>query len=191
MKQLLWIISILWVVGQVSPSRGEEINLDTYQPLVSDVKSYAVGEPIVVIVVESTVAEASAGTGVNKNTGIAAGISKNGRNESVGMDVDATDEGSGKTSRKGKVTTQLSATIIEILDNGMLKIKGSQDITVNGEQQKVLVRGLIRASDISKDNTVFSYQLANVELEISGEGDISRSQKQNIFYRLFSWLGVL
>jgi flagellar L-ring protein FlgH len=191
MKLLTWIFSVLWV-GWLAPlSFAEDVNLDTYQPLVSDVKSYAVGEPIVVIVVESTVAEASAGTGVEKNTGIAAGISKNGRGESVGMKVDANDEGSGRTSRKGKVTTQLSATIIEILENGMLKIKGSQDITINGEQQKVLVNGLIRASDISKDNTVFSYQLANVQLEISGEGDISEAQKQNIFYRFFSWIGVL
>lgn len=191
MKQLLWIFSVVWIASFTPVAFADEVNLDTYQPLVSDVKSYAVGEPIVVIVVESTVAEASAGTGVEKNTGISGGINHNNRNESVGLNIDANDEGAGKTSRKGRVATQLSAVITEIQPNGMLRILGSQDIAINGEQQRVLVKGLIRASDISKNNTIFSYQLANVELEISGEGDISKAQKQNIFYRIFNWLGIL
>ena len=191
MKQLLWVFNIAWVALFASLAFCDDVNLDTYQPLVSDVKSYALGEPIVVIVVESTVAEASAGTGVEKNTGISGSIGHNNKNESVGLNVDANDEGAGKTSRKGRVTTQLSATITEIQPNGMLKIVGSQDITINGEQQRVLVKGMIRASDISKNNSIFSYQLANVELEISGEGDISKAQKQNIFYRIFNWLGIL
>jgi len=191
MKQLLWIFSIAYIAFFTSWVFGDDVDLENYQPLVSDVKSHTLGEPIVVIVVESTIAEASAGTGVEKNTGISGSINHNNRNESVGLDIDANDEGAGKTSRKGRVATQLSARITEIHPGGMLKIVGSQDITINGEQQRVLVTGLIRASDISKSNTIFSYQLANVELEISGEGDISKAQKQNIFFRIFNWLGIL
>ncbi len=170
---------------------ADEINLDSYQPLASDVKSYSVGEPIVVIVLAVTAAEASAGTGVEKNTGISAGVNENGRDLSAGMDIDANNEGSGRTSRKGRVSTQLSASITEVLPNGMLRIKGSQNILINGERQSINVTGLIRASDVSKSNSIFSYQIANAELEISGDGDISKAQKQNIFYRFLNWLGVV
>lgn len=170
---------------------GQQINLDTYKPLVGDVKSYKVGEPVIVIVVEATTAEASAGTGVEKNTGINARVNENAKNLSAGMNIDSNNEGSGVTSRRGKVTTQLSATIMEILPEGMLKINGTQDITINGEKQKIVVSGLIRPSDISKNNSIFSYQIANVELEIVGDGDVSESQKQNIIYRFFNWMGIL
>jgi len=183
--------SLLFVVLFSLVAKAEELNLDSYQPLSSDVKSYSVGEPIVVIVLEATAAEASAGTGVERNTGISAGISENAKDVSVGMDIDANNEGAGRTSRKGRVSTQLSATITEVLPKGMLRIKGSQNILINGERQSINVSGLIRTSDISKGNSIFSYQIANVELEISGDGDISKAQKQNIFYRFLNWLGVV
>jgi flagellar L-ring protein precursor FlgH len=109
----------------------------------------------------------------------------------AGLSIDANDEGNGKTSRKGKVSTQLSATVIEILPEGMLRINGAQTITINGEKQSITVTGLIRAKDVSKNNTIFSYQISEAKLEISGIGDISRAQKQNVFYRFFNWLGVL
>lgn len=172
---------------------AEDVNLDTYQPLVSDVKSYVVGEPVVVIVVEATLAEASAGTGVETNRGISATVGGNdgSKFQSAGMDIDSNSEGAGKTSRKGRVTTQISVTIDEVLENGMLKIKGKQDITINGEIQRITLSGLVRASDISKNNSIYSSQIANVKLEIDGDGKISNAQKQNIIYRLMNWLGLL
>lgn len=170
---------------------GQDVDLDSYKPLVGDIKSYKVGEPVIVIVVEATTAEASAGTGVEKSTGINAKLNENTKNLSAGMNIDSNSDGGGKTSRRGKVTTQLSATILEVLPQGMLKINGTQDLTINGEKQKIMVSGVIRASDISKSNSIFSYQIANVELEIVGDGDVSKSQKQNIIYRFFNWVGIL
>lgn len=181
-------IFLLWLSVAVN---AQDIDLDNYQSLASDVKSYSLGEPVVVIVVESTTAEAVAGTGVEKNTGISAGVNNSTREKKVGMSVDANNQGEGKTSRRGRMSTQLSATIVEILPNSMLKIEGIQDLTINGEKQRIIVSGTIRASDISKNNSIFSYQIANVELEVTGDGSISEAQKQNIIFRFFNWLGVL
>lgn len=187
----MWKFSIFFVLLYVSFAQAQDVDLDNYQSLASDVKSYSVGEPIVVIVVEVTTAEASAGTGVEKSTEISAGVNENDRNVSAGMNVDANNQGGGRTSRKGKMTSQLSATITEVMPNAMLKIKGTQDLTINGEKQRIVVSGVIRASDVSKNNSIFSYQIANVELEIAGDGDVSEAQKQNIIYRFFNWIGVL
>jgi flagellar L-ring protein FlgH len=183
--------SVYLLVLACASSYAQNVDLDNYQSLVSDVKSYSLGEPVIVIVVESTTAEAAAGTGVEKNTGISAGFNENDDAKSVGMSVDANNQGEGKTSRRGRMTTQLSATIIEVMPNSMLKIKGTQDLTINGEKQRIVVSGIIRASDISKNNSIFSYQIANVELEVAGDGSISAAQKQNIIFRFFNWLGLL
>lgn len=166
--------------------------MDAYQSMVSDSRSFRVGEPIVVVVVETTLAEASAATGVETSRGISAGatggISKLG---SAAVDIDSSSEGAGKTSRKGKVSTQLSATIEEVQANGLLKIKGVQNIIINGESQKITMTGFVRAKDISKDNSIFSSQIANVNFQIDGDGKLKRAQKENIIYRLMNWLGVL
>lgn len=191
MKRYLLIISIFFSTF-FSFVRAEEIDLDAYQSMVSDSRSFRVGEPIVVVVVETTLAEASAATGVETSRGISAGatggISKLG---SAAVDIDSSSEGAGKTSRKGKVSTQLSATIEEVQANGLLKIKGVQNIIINGESQKITMTGFVRAKDISKDNSIFSSQIANVNFQIDGDGKLKRAQKENIIYRLMNWLGVL
>lgn len=174
-----------------SYAQAEEESLDQYQPLYSDIKPYNVGEPIVVLVVETTTAEASAGTGIERSTEIAAKAHNTSNDVSAALGIDANSDGAGKTSRKGRVATQLSAAIIEVLPQGMLKIKGVQDITVNGEKQRVSVSGLIRVKDISKNNSIFSYQISDAVIEISGDGDLNRAQKQNIFFRFFNWVGLL
>jgi flagellar L-ring protein FlgH len=182
----MWKFKIIVLMSLFAASvSAQQVDLDKYQPLVSDAKPYSVGEPIVVLVVETTTAEASAGTGVERNT------SNDTQAVSAALGIDSNSDGAGKTSRKGKVATQLSASIIEVLAHGMLKIKGSQDITINGEKQTVIVSGLIRVKDISKNNSVFSYQISDAVLEISGDGDLNRAQRQNIFYRFFTWIGLL
>lgn len=188
----MWKFKYYLLIFFLFPSAyAEEESLDQYQPLYSDIKPYSVGEPIVVLVVETTTAEASAGTGVERNTEIAAKANNTSNKASAALGIDANSDGAGKTSRKGRVATQLSASIIEVLPQGMLKIKGVQDITVNGEKQRVSVSGLIRVKDISKNNSIFSYQISDAVLEIAGDGDLSRAQKQNIFYRFFNWIGLL
>lgn len=191
MRRSFWIFSALCFITFGSKLSAGEVDLDNYQPLVSDIKSYAVGEPIVVIVVESTTAEASAGTGVERNTGVAASVSDSRQSRSVGLGIDANDDGSGKTARRGRVATQLSVVITDVIPGGMLQVEGMQNIKINGEQQYVKIKGLVRQSDVSKGNTVYSYQLANVELEIAGNGDISSAQKRTLVYRMLNWLGVL
>lgn len=182
-------ICCLLLFGLISSARA--VDLDNYQPLSSDVKSYSIGQPIIVIVVESTTAEAAAGTGVEKSMGVSANASKNAYHDQISVGVDASNQGEGKTSRTGRMTTQLSAVITEIIPNGMLRVKGIQDMTINGEKQHIVVSGIVRASDVSKNNSILSYQIANVELEVAGNGAISQAQKQNIIYKFFNWLGVL
>lgn len=191
MRLFYLIFNIICLIAASPWLQASDVNLDHYQPLVSDIKSYAVGEPIVVIVVESTTAEASAGTGVERNTAVAASVSDSTQSRSVGLGIDANDDGSGKTARTGRVATQLSVMITDVLPGGMLRVEGIQNIKINGEQQYVKIKGLVRQSDVSKGNSVYSYQLANVELEIAGDGDISSAQRRTLFYRILNWLGVL
>ncbi len=167
------------------------IDVDNYQSLTSDKRAYRVGEPLVILVVESTKAESKAATGVAKQVDVSASATDSHTDKAVGMAINGRGEGSGQTIRQGKATTQLSATISEIVGDNLYRISGEQLLVVNGENQRVMLSGLIRAEDISKTNTIMSHRIADAEIEIHGNGAVSDAQKQNIIFRVFTWLGIL
>lgn len=189
MSRIRVLVICLLVFSQLS--FGSVIDVDNYQALTSDKRAYRVGEPIVILVVESTKAESTAATGVTKQMDISAGASDTVSDKSVGMSINGRGEGSGQTIRQGKATTQLSATIEEVVGSNLYKISGQQLLVVNGENQRVTLIGIIRAEDISKENTILSHRIADAEIEIHGSGAISDAQKQNIIFRVFTWLGIL
>ncbi|HLA63744.1 MAG TPA: flagellar basal body L-ring protein FlgH [Rhodothermales bacterium] len=57
---------------------------------------------------------------------------------------------------------------------GNLQIEGERRISVNGVGHRLGVRGLVRPSDVSADNTVLSFQIANAEVVYRKEGRLSR-----------------
>jgi len=170
---------------------SKDLDLDNYTALTSDMKSSKVGELVTVFVVESINAESSAGTDVKKDTAIDARAYDSINSVGAGMNIGVRGEGGGSTSRSGRVKTQLSTRIVEVLPHGMYLIEGGHNLVINGEHQKIMLSGVIRAQDLTRNNAVFSYQIADANIEIFGEGDVSKAQNQNIISRIFQWLGLL
>ena len=81
--------------------------------------------------------------------------------------------------------------IIEELPEGLLRVSGEQMLTVNDEQQQIRISGLVRPDDISYDNTVLSFRLADAQIDIIGDGVVTDAQKQNIIFKFFKWLRIL
>lgn len=172
-------------------SLGQTVDLDNYQGLTSDFKSFRVGEPISVIVIESTHAESSAATGVEKDSSLFAEASDSVNAISAGFALGADSTGSGKTTRNGNVRTQISARITEVLAGDIYRISGHHNLKINDETQIVAVTGLIRRRDISEGNSVLSSRIAEANIQISGKGNVSEANKQNLFYKVMQWLRLL
>lgn len=174
-----------WALGQ------SLIHPDGYRSLVGDRRAYHVGDALTVLVVESTTAESAAGTGANSKTGISASVSDGRHNFQGGLGVQGDTSGTGQTTRRGQIRANVSVRVIEQLAEGLLRVRGEQVVTINDEKQQIRVTGLVRPDDISYDNTVFSYRLADGQIDIIGDGVVTDAQKQNIFFRLFKWLRIL
>jgi flagellar L-ring protein precursor FlgH len=86
-------------------------------------------------------------------------------------------KGSGTTSRSNKMKATLTGQVIEVLPNGNLRIAAKKFMTINGEQQYILLTGIIRPEDIASDNIVYSKNIADAQIEYNGKGILSRSQK--------------
>jgi len=52
----------------------------------------------------------------------------------------------------------------------------------------IKITGIVRPSDISSDNSVYSYNISDAEITFEGSGMIDSSQKPGILTRLFHWL---
>jgi flagellar L-ring protein precursor FlgH len=75
-----------------------------------------------------------------------------------------------------------------VYENGNLRIKGSRRIVINDEEQTITIRGIVRTSDISASNTVYSTNISEAEIIFAGDGAINSSQKPGLFAKLIKWL---
>ena len=94
----------------------------------------------------------------------------------------------GTTTRGGSLQAKMTTRVVEVLPNGVLKIEGRQTIVLNGEEQEIVVSGLVRTRDIGPDNTVLSTYVADAHIAFKGTGILGDNQRQGILTRLFNWL---
>ena len=99
-------------------------------------------------------------------------------------------DGQGTTSRQTTMTTTLTARVVAVLPNGNLVLAAAKDVQINSEHQEVVVRGVIRPTDLGADNQVNSDRLAQLEVRVNGKGVVNDAVRRPFFlYRLL--LGLL
>lgn len=72
---------------------------------------------------------------------------------------------------------RVAATVIQVQPNGILAIKGSQEIRVNFEMRELLVSGYVRPEDISRRNEISYDKIASARIAYGGRGQISDMQQ--------------
>ena len=103
----------------------------------------------------------------------------------LGLSGSSSLDGQGETSRETVLNTTLSARVTHVLPNGLLVVQGQKVVRVNSEMQTVTVRGLMRPLDVTAMNTVFSDQIAELEVAVNGKGIVGDAvRRPNILYRI-------
>jgi len=95
-------------------------------------------------------------------------------------------KGAGTTTRSGSLTGTLSATIMSINESGNFHIEGKRSVTVNNEEQLMVLTGIIRPSDVNYNNTINSSLIADASITYSGEGVIADEQRSGWMMRILS-----
>jgi flagellar L-ring protein precursor FlgH len=85
--------------------------------------------------------------------------------------------GTGNIARSEKVDMTVAAVVANVLPNGNLVIRGSQEVRVNNELRELTVTGFIRPEDIARDNSVLHTQIADARISYGGRGQLSDAQK--------------
>jgi flagellar L-ring protein precursor FlgH len=97
-------------------------------------------------------------------------------------------KGAGDTSRNTNVTAKISARVIRVLDNGNLIIEGRRQVTVNADDQFIVITGIIRPEDITTENTIASQFIADARILYTGEGIIDDKMRPGWMTRVVDWV---
>jgi flagellar L-ring protein precursor FlgH len=171
--------------------------------LMADHRALNVGDLVTISITEAAKASEMAKTDTSKTSGVKTTVGSlfglsfpmNAfSNKEINVDtalegtVGNTAKGEGKTERQSTFTTFLTARVIQVLPNQHLVVQGRRHLRINNETEVVTITGIVRPTDIDRNNTVPSTRVADARLEISGVGVISDKQRQGWLTRILDHL---
>lgn len=187
------VIAILLLIGaNLGEAGGKKFSENIARSLFSDRRAYQVGDVVTILIVEYAMGSHEAGTQTDSQNDLGLSAVGSGDMNSINSGLDAgwknKHEGTGETTREGTLQGTLSARIVEITETGNLIIEGSRKIMVNGEEQVSTLRGVVRPEDISGQNTVYSFNIADAEISYTGKGDVNSASRPGFLTRLINWI---
>jgi flagellar L-ring protein FlgH len=159
--------------------------------LFADNKAMYLYDIITITINETSVARNDASTNTARSSSTDAKISALlgmdtsilNKNASMGTQIAAsgsttsTLKGSGDTNRGNTLKLNITGRVIKVLENGNLLIEGRKQVTINAENQYIVITGIIRPEDVSADNYVDSKNIADARIVYTGAGVIAEKQK--------------
>lgn len=170
------LLACLW---HVLPAPAQSLyDEHSFRPLTADNKAHRVGDVLTIQVVESAVATANADTGSQRRNSMSVDVTRPNRSGvAAGLGVNGEFDGGGSTARAGRLLTQLTVSVRDVLPNGDLVVAGEQQLLINQERQRIGITGRVRPQDISDANIVLSTRVADADITYAGEGHLADRQK--------------
>ena len=97
-------------------------------------------------------------------------------------------KGEGDTSRKDTLKARMSAMVVEVLPSGIIRIEGQKIVSVNSEEQIMVISGLVRPRDVNSANEVDSSKIANMRIDYYGSGVLAEAQHGAWGARILRWI---
>ena len=85
--------------------------------------------------------------------------------------------GKGTADQQASLTGSITVTVIEILANGNLVVRGEKKLGLSEGTEVIQVAGVIRPQDVGPNGTVNSLRLANAQISYRGSGDLASASK--------------
>ncbi len=145
----------------------------------SDQHQVAVGDLVTILVDEYTLASANRTEKASREKGrdlrLAAGGTGSMSGGGLSSENDVSDRTLGESSRSQRFSAEVSARVMEITSSGMVRLEGRRKLQIDDVEQEVTLRGWLRVQDLSTDNTVESWRIADAEILYTSNGNLGKA----------------
>jgi len=92
-------------------------------------------------------------------------------------------EGEGTAEREDTLRTRLAAEIVEIKPNGNLAVEARSRVAKTREKTVITLSGVVRPQDVAPDNTVYSYNISDLDINYESSGPVSGANERGWFLK--------
>jgi len=187
--------------AQPEQSDGAIFNVGTNVSFFEDYRARRVGDILTVKLEEVTSAEKESETTVDKSNnnsittptilgsaiefdapGLLPLASNKNNDLSVSLGSNHSFSGTGDSDLSNKLSGDLSVSVVEVLPNGNLVIRGEKVMTINQGNEYLRISGMISPRDIDADNSISSKRIADAQISYVGDGPTNDAN-------VMGWLG--
>ena len=163
--------------------------------LFEDIKTRRVGDVLTVSLNEKTNAKKKADLGTSKDTSIKVtapnilGVNPAtilGQSLETEIETAHKFDGAGDAQQSNQLTGDISVTVVEVLPNGNLKVRGEKRVALNDGSEYIRLSGIVRPIDITAANVVPSSKVADATIMYTGDGAVADSNKMGWLARFFN-----
>jgi flagellar L-ring protein precursor FlgH len=156
-----------------------------------DQKAFKVGDALTVLIQEVASASSTVDAKASRSTDFAVrGQTQGQAVRGLGAGTTTGSDGGGQVVRSGRVTAQITVSVIDVMANGEMLVQGKQAVDLNGESQIIEVSGRVRPRDINDANSVLSSRLADARITYAGQGYIADKSQPGTLARIMNWMGL-
>lgn len=172
------------------------------RPMYADKRAANVGDIITIVVQETATATKDNTTKTARSSGVDATIdsfffspsashilTSGGKLPALKFDGKSDYSGGGSINNSEKIVARVAVRVVDVLPNNNLVIEGTRETSFSGEQQTIILRGVVRPDDIMSNNSVYSYNVADATIKFVSKGTITNSQRKGWFQKLWDAVG--
>lgn len=162
-----------------------------YAPLYLGHRARAIGDPITIMLVESTETSKSAGSNTKREGGFslippASGPLSFINPDSVKASGGSNFKGNGTAGQESSLSGQVSVTIADVRPNGTALVRGQKLLELSQGQEWVQFSGIVRLTDLDQDNRILSSRVADARIIYTGKGAIQRASREGWLSKFFN-----
>lgn len=157
------------------------------QSWLSDRRDFHLGDIVTILVDEYTLTsldkQVNATDSRRRSLGFGLTTPSGSKEFDITSNNDAQSQNRGLDARTNRLTTEMSARVVAIAPNGLMQIKGTKGILVEQSKVHLTLSGWVRVQDVSPQNIVQSFRMADADLDYEAEGPLGKA-KSGIIGRL-------
>lgn len=154
------------------------------QSWTSDKRDFRVGDIVTILVDEYTLTSLSkridASDSRKRDISVALNTPTKTTSVAAGGGNNSSSYDRGSDARTNRIATEMTARVIEISENGLMKLAGSKTIGIEKSTIKLELSGWARSEDVQRNNTIQSFRMADSQIAYQAEGPLASSKKSII-----------